>query len=41
LEPVTAKRLAANLAGQINTTCFTDTDSAGLGPLFYRVGVDQ
>lgn len=31
--------LATNLAGQTGTTTFTDTDSPGSGPFFYRVGI--
>ena len=31
--------LATNLVSQTNMTSFTDTNAAGLTPLFYRVGV--
>ena len=31
--------LATNLVGQTNTTSLTDTNTAQLSPLFYRVGV--
>ena len=31
--------LAAGIPGQSSTTSYTDTNSVGLAPLFYRVGV--
>jgi hypothetical protein len=31
--------LAANIVGQGDTTIYTDTNAAGLAPLFCRVGV--
>jgi len=31
--------LATNLVGQSGSTTYTDTNAAGLGPCFYRVGV--
>jgi hypothetical protein len=37
--PNSFRTLATNLPGQVGTTPFTDTNAAGLGQLFYRVGV--
>jgi len=31
----------SNIVGQADTTVFTDTNAVGVGPLFYRVGVDE
>jgi hypothetical protein len=31
--------LATNLPGQPGSTTYTDTNAAGAGPFFYRVGV--
>jgi hypothetical protein len=31
--------LATNIIGQTDTTSYADTNAAGGGPLFYRVGV--
>jgi hypothetical protein len=31
--------LAAGIPGQSSSTSYTDTNSVGLAPLFYRVGV--
>ena len=31
--------LASNLVGQADTTSYTDTNTIGSGPFFYRVGV--
>jgi hypothetical protein len=33
--------IQSNLAGQAGTTTYTDTNAAGSGPFFYRVGVEQ
>ena len=31
--------VATNLPGQLGTTTYTDTNTIGMGPFFYRVGV--
>jgi hypothetical protein len=31
--------IQSNIAGQVNTTSYTDTNAVGWGPFFYRVGV--
>jgi hypothetical protein len=31
--------VATNVSGQSGTTAYTDTNAAGYGPFFYRVGV--
>ena len=33
--------LATNLTGQAGTTTYTDTNAAGAGPFFYRVGIQD
>ena len=33
--------LATNIPGRLGSTTFTDTNTAGTGPFFYRVGVHQ
>jgi hypothetical protein len=33
--------LATNIAGQVGTTTYTDTNAVGNGPFFYRVGAQQ
>jgi hypothetical protein len=33
--------LATNIPGRLGSTTFTDTNTAGMGPFFYRVGVHQ
>jgi hypothetical protein len=33
--------IGSNVAGQANTTAFTDTEAPGVGPYMYRVGVQQ
>jgi hypothetical protein len=39
LGPPVFQPLATNIAGQLNTTTFSDTNAIGAGPWFYRVGV--
>jgi hypothetical protein len=33
--------IVSNILGQAGTTIFTDTNAVGVGPLFYRVGVNE
>jgi hypothetical protein len=33
--------LSSNIVGQAGSTMLTDTNAAGIGPVFYRVGVQQ
>ena len=33
--------LATNILGEAVTTTYTDTNAAGAGPFFYRVGVNS
>jgi len=33
--------LAANIIGRPGKTTFTDTNAVGVGPFFYRVGVQE
>jgi len=33
--------IQTNIPGQVLETTFTDTNDVGLGPFFYRVGVQQ
>ena len=37
--PVAFVTVATNIAGQADTTTYTDTSAVGTGPFFYRVGV--
>jgi hypothetical protein len=37
--PAAYRLLTTNILGQSGTTSYTDTNAAGLSPLFYRVGV--
>jgi hypothetical protein len=37
--PPVFRPLAKNIPGQPGTTTYTDTDTVGTGPFFYRVGV--
>jgi hypothetical protein len=33
--------LRSNIVGQAGSTTLTDTNAAGVGPVFYRVGVQE
>jgi len=33
--------LSSNIVGQVGSTTFLDTNTAGIGPVFYRVGVQE
>jgi hypothetical protein len=37
--PPSFSTVASNIAGQVGTTTYADTNAIGLGPFFYRVGV--
>lgn len=42
LNPLSSfSNLASNIAGLAGQTTYTDTNGAGIGPFFYRVGVQE